>query len=136
VAARAPGGGGDPRIDWRTYSEARADFDRALEGLEGRLENRIRDGETRLMSRLDEQGRTLERIGERNHDGVARSDERVRVLEQKLAALESQNLADAVEDLQEAVTVLKTTNRLMAGGFTAAIGVLGVVIAALALWHH
>lgn len=118
------------RIDWTTYGEARADFDRAIEGLETRLggvEERIKETENRIIKRLDDQDRSFERGVDHQRDAARQMEERVRELEQELATL--RGLPKAVESLSHEVTVLKTTNKLLAAGCTVMLTLMGLAIA-------
>lgn len=127
MAAR---GGGDV-IDWRTYGEARADIDRIVEG----LENRIRETETRIIKRLDDQDRGLERGFDQGRSDASKLEERIRVLEQELATLRSQKLPEAVQDLTSQVVILRTTNKLLAGVGGVVLTLMGLAIAALSISH-
>jgi hypothetical protein len=104
-------------VDWRTWGEARADFDRALEAVEGRLERRIQDMEDRVLERVDELVRRMESSALHQRDGDGK-------------------MADRVRDLEKDVTELRTTNKLLAAVFSGLIALLGVALAAVAAWKH
>lgn len=112
------------RVDWGTYAEARADVDRIVEGLENRFK-----------ARLDELQRTIERGFDHQRQERSEFEARIRALEQELATIRSQDLARTVDALKGEVTVLRTTNRLLAATGGALLGLMGLAIAALAAWR-
>lgn len=127
-----PNSAPDPSVHWRTYTEARADFDRQFLA----LESRIRETEQRIMARLDSQDRGFERGADHQRDTTASLELRTRKLEQDVGTLQSQELAKAVERLSQEVTVLRTTNRLLAAVGGAVMGILGLALTAVAIWKN
>lgn len=123
----------------RLYAEARADADRAIEG----LETRIKETESRIIKRLDDQ----ERYFERGADGVrahsAETDKAVRELERELARLQTEAkaattvrdaLSSTVETLTRQVIELRTTNRVLGACTGFAIAGLTLALTAVALF--
>lgn len=120
----------DWRMGARVYAEARADTDRLIEG----LETRIREAEGRIIRRLDDQERYQQRSADDGRRSSEELEKRVRELERENAALRSQNVAPAVEQLGKQVVELRTTNRTLAGVGGFLVAALGVAVAAVALF--
>lgn len=130
--------GDDIERGWRTdprriYAEARADTDRLIEGLEGRIESRIRETEGRIIKRLDDQERAIERRADAARADDTDTERRIREIEATLAMLKSQNLNEGLTMLRQQVTELRTTNRLLAAGCGLMATLMALTLTALGL---
>jgi hypothetical protein len=139
--ARSDGGPPDS-VHWPTYGEMRADLDRIIDALETKMREIAealralgRETEERIMRRLDAQDHSFERAVDQQRDEGRKLEDRLRLLEQENATLKSQGLQDAIVQLRQDVTVLRTTNRIIAAGGSLVAAVLSLALAALALRH-